>query len=616
MAESAVAGRAGQGAVRRQGPRRIRRRARTADTDHTGTLTPLRRVVSAEPVLRPAVAELAALLAERYAGTRADVIRLAVPPRHATTEKQPSAARGAGGRRPRSGRDGAGVPTRRRNPSSPTSPTPVRRARCGRRCRGRTGRTCSPRRRRPRWQAGGGACSVVPDQRDVARVDAALTAVLGPGHHVVLTAGAGPARRYREFLAVSRGTRRIVVGTRAAAFAPVHDLGLVAIWDDGDDLHAEPRAPYPHAREVLLTRATVEGAAALVGGFARSVEAEQLLATAGPTSSRLPGRRSGQRSPCQSPVAPTSSSSATRSHGPPGCPSRSPTRLSSGLDARPRAGAHAPARVRRVPGVRALPHAGPVRASAPARSASPDRRPRRRAAGAARSSTPGPAPPADIEVCEHRSSGSGVPPRSWAAPSPRHRSWPPGGDHVVAVGAGQAGDRGRHAGRRAGRRGRLRRRGRARHLARAGPPRPAHRGGGAAPVVRRGRAGGAGRLGAWSSATLPCPVVQALVRWDPSGFARRESSGPGRGPPASGQPAGDDHRRAGGGRRRADPARPAAGHRGARAGARSTTAPHGVVVRVPRAQGPALSRALGEVQRVRSARKLDAVRIQVDPLTL
>ena len=41
-----------------------------------------------------------------------------------------------------------------------------------------------------------------------------------------------------------------------------------------------------------------------------------------------------------------------------------------------------------------------------------------------------------------------------------------------------------------------------------------------------------------------------------------------------------------------------------------------VVVRVPRAHGAALSRALGEVQRVRSARKLDAVRIQVDPVTL
>jgi primosomal protein N' (replication factor Y) len=71
----------------------------------------------------------------------------------------------------------------------------------------------------------------------------------------------------------------VVAGTRAAAFAPVAPLGLVAIWDDGDDLHAEPRAPYPHAREVLLTRAQLAGCAALVGGFARSAEAQQLVET-------------------------------------------------------------------------------------------------------------------------------------------------------------------------------------------------------------------------------------------------------------------------------------------------------------------------------------------------
>ena len=108
--------------------------------------------------------------------------------------------------------------------------------------------------------AGGrGALICVPDVKDVARVDAALTTVLGPGHHVVLTAEGGPAARYREFLAVARGARRIVVGTRSAAFAPVHDLGLVAIWDDGDDLYAEPRAPYPHTRETLLLRAERRG---------------------------------------------------------------------------------------------------------------------------------------------------------------------------------------------------------------------------------------------------------------------------------------------------------------------------------------------------------------------
>jgi primosomal protein N' (replication factor Y) len=129
------------------------------------------------------------------------------------------------------------------------------------------------------YSSGRGALLCVPDHRDVQRVDAAVTAVLGSGHHVVLTADLGPAERYRSFLAISRGTRRIVVGTRAAAFAPVHDLGLVALWDDGDDLYADLHAPYPHTREVLMLRAHEEGAGVLVGGFARTVEAEFLLRT-------------------------------------------------------------------------------------------------------------------------------------------------------------------------------------------------------------------------------------------------------------------------------------------------------------------------------------------------
>ncbi len=60
-------------------------------------------------------------------------------------------------------------------------------------------------------------------------------------------------------------------------FAPVRDLGLVVLWDDGDDLHADPHAPYPNAREVLALRAHRAGAAALIGGFARTTELTQLV---------------------------------------------------------------------------------------------------------------------------------------------------------------------------------------------------------------------------------------------------------------------------------------------------------------------------------------------------
>ncbi|TGY84607.1 primosomal protein N', partial [Cellulomonas shaoxiangyii] len=59
---------------------------RVADAEHTGRLLPLRRVVSGEPVLTPAVARLARAVADRWAGTLADVLRLAVPPRHARVE--------------------------------------------------------------------------------------------------------------------------------------------------------------------------------------------------------------------------------------------------------------------------------------------------------------------------------------------------------------------------------------------------------------------------------------------------------------------------------------------------------------------------------------------------
>ncbi|HUO37140.1 MAG TPA: primosome assembly protein PriA, partial [Mycobacterium sp.] len=63
---------------------------RRSDTDHAGRLGFLDRVVSPEPVLTPQVWRLVDAVAARYAGTRADVLRLAVPPRHARVEREVS----------------------------------------------------------------------------------------------------------------------------------------------------------------------------------------------------------------------------------------------------------------------------------------------------------------------------------------------------------------------------------------------------------------------------------------------------------------------------------------------------------------------------------------------
>ena len=252
---------------------------RTDSTDHGGALAPIRRVVSPEPVLSPEIAELATAVARRYAGTRADVLRLAVPPRHARAERTASppavppdldpaalAALGARWSDHRAGPAFVQALARGDRPRAVWAAAP-----------GADWPALMAAAAAATYAGGRGALLLAPDGRDLDRLDAALTATLGAGHHVVLRADSGPGRRYRDFLAVSRGARRLVVGTRAAAFAPVHDLGLVAIWDDGDDLHAEPRAPYPHAREVLLLRAEQQDSAALVGGFGRTVEAQHLL---------------------------------------------------------------------------------------------------------------------------------------------------------------------------------------------------------------------------------------------------------------------------------------------------------------------------------------------------
>lgn len=124
--------------------------------------------------------------------------------------------------------------------------------------------------------AGRSAILMVPDQRDLDRVLAECTRLVGDSA-VGLAAGLGPAARYRRWLAVLRGTARVVVGTRSAVFAPAHDLGLLVIWDDGDDTYAEPRAPYPHAREVAMLRAHETGAAFVAAGFARTAEVQAVV---------------------------------------------------------------------------------------------------------------------------------------------------------------------------------------------------------------------------------------------------------------------------------------------------------------------------------------------------
>ncbi|MDQ4032791.1 MAG: primosomal protein N' [Actinomycetota bacterium] len=244
---------------------------RAERSNHPGRLGWLHRVISAEPVLSPQIAALARVVADRCAGTMSDVLRLAVPPRHARTEAEPGAS---------------AAPRPQRPPAPGWDRYPRGSAFLEALHQGRAAHACWQALPGEDWPArlaeaavtvaaaGRGALLVLPDHRDTARVHAAVAALAGRGAVVTLAAECGPAQRYRRWLAVRRGAVRIVVGTRAAAFAPVADLSLMVLWDDGDDLHVEPRAPYPHARLVLGQRSVLEGGALLVAGYARTAETQ------------------------------------------------------------------------------------------------------------------------------------------------------------------------------------------------------------------------------------------------------------------------------------------------------------------------------------------------------
>ncbi len=241
-------------------------------------LSPLERVVSPEPVLTPEVSRLIRAVADHYGGTYADVARMAIPPRHAKTESaipavrpEPTVETGVGvlARYPHGQEflDGLG---QGRSVRAAWNPVPVT-APLGDWTTGISDAVLAT------LAAGRSAIVVVPDAYSVETASEALGSLIGPHAVVNLTADLGPARRYRNFLAALRGQVKVVVGTRQAVFAPVPNLGLVVVWDEGNDLLNEPRAPYHHAREVAAMRANLERCALLVAGWSRSAETQALV---------------------------------------------------------------------------------------------------------------------------------------------------------------------------------------------------------------------------------------------------------------------------------------------------------------------------------------------------
>lgn len=243
-------------------------------------LSPLGKVVSGVRVLTPEVLQLAQDVAARYAGTVSDLLRVAIPARMAKMEQnfrpEAGAVESVGftpDAQPFYGYDRAAAFLEHLaaggSPRAALSSLKGYGATAWQHQIAQAIAVCS--------LSGRGAIAVVPDQRDLDRLCLAVAELLGPDSFVRLSAEEGPTPRYRGFLQLLSGERKIALGARSAAFAPVRDLGLLCCWDDGDDLLIERRAPYYHAREVLLLRAEQQQTALLLAGHSRSVETQRLV---------------------------------------------------------------------------------------------------------------------------------------------------------------------------------------------------------------------------------------------------------------------------------------------------------------------------------------------------
>ena len=332
---------------------------RAATTDWTRTsLLPLKSVLSRVPSVAPEIFALAEALADRYASTVANVLRLAVPPRIAALDKkyapllpgyesaylgdsapvstsdapehaesehvasesaesEPSTASNAAtssATDPYAWLATPGAPAPfvldppALNPDAPDAASVFSDYENGAEfiedvaagAATRAVMTVLPGHLEHTWAdvlatalaaaaaSGRGAIAVVPTAKNLDLLEAALAERLPADSFVRLSSDSTPHTRYHGFVKARLGQVPVVIGTRAAAYAPVANLGLVVCWDDGDSSLVEQRAPYCHARDVLLLRASAENTAALFAGFSMSSEAARLVRTRWASHVRAP----------------------------------------------------------------------------------------------------------------------------------------------------------------------------------------------------------------------------------------------------------------------------------------------------------------------------------------
>ena len=232
-------------------------------SEHSGKLAPISAIISPVGLLSPDVWALAKAVAERQAGSSADVLRLAIPPRYVRAEKKwlesqdltpaddapPGAVAPAEGFADDVWEKTLAAHTRTAlylphgvipGPQGTDVPRAV-------------ASICALAH--TAVAQGQSLLIVVPTWRHIALYEDSLRATLPEDLLVLLHSDLAPAERYSQYLRCLENRPTVILGTRHALYAPAHNLAGIVVVDDSDESHSEPLAPYPHSRDVALIRA-------------------------------------------------------------------------------------------------------------------------------------------------------------------------------------------------------------------------------------------------------------------------------------------------------------------------------------------------------------------------
>ena len=247
-------------------------------SEFQGKLSPISMVLSPIRVLTENSYQLARKLADRAAGNASDVLRLSIPSRQARVEST--------------------WKPKEQSPSK-SSPVPISNYESAKiekaiQNGGRLALEATPGMVQlgdnwiGKWAndlvaiasvglQSGSVIIAVPDYRDIEQVVTAVEELIPHSGAVRLDSKQSESARYASFLSCLTGKHQLIVGNRSAVYAPVSDLALTIIWNDGDPLFSEPLAPYVHCRDATLVRQEIDGGAILTASFVQSVAISRLV---------------------------------------------------------------------------------------------------------------------------------------------------------------------------------------------------------------------------------------------------------------------------------------------------------------------------------------------------